>query len=54
MAVPSQTFTTYGAVGEREDLTDIIYDISPMDTPFLSNAARETASAVLYAWQTDS
>ena len=24
MAVPSQTFTTYGAVGEREDLTDII------------------------------
>ena len=54
MAVPSQTFTTYGAVGEREDLTDIIYDISPMDTPFLSNAARETASAVLYEWQTDS
>lgn len=54
MAVPSETFTTYGAVGEREDLTDIIYDISPMDTPFLSNATRETASAVLYEWQTDS
>ena len=54
MAVPSETFTTYGAVGEREDLTDIIYDISPMDTPFLSNVARETASATLYEWQTDS
>lgn len=54
MAVPSETFTTYGAVGEREDLTDIIYDISPMDTPFLSNVARETASGTLYEWQTDS
>ncbi|ADD94286.1 major capsid protein [uncultured Mediterranean phage uvMED] len=54
MAVPAQTFTTYGAVGEREDLTDIIYDISPMDTPFLSNASRESATAVFYEWQTDS
>ncbi len=54
MSVPTGTFTGYAAIGEREDLSDIIYDISPMDTPFISNIARETASAVLHEWQTDS
>ena len=54
MAVPAGSYQTYTAVGEREDLSDIIYDISPMDTPFMSNAARETASAVFHEWQTDS
>lgn len=29
MAVPSGTFQRYAAVGMREDLEDIIYDISP-------------------------
>lgn len=53
MAVPTNTFTGYAAVGEREDLADIIYDISPMDTPFMSNIARSTASAVEHEWQTD-
>lgn len=53
MAVPSGTFTGYAAVGEREDLQDIIYDISPMDTPFMSNAGRGKASAVFHEWQTD-
>ena len=50
---PSGTFTGYAAIGEREDLQDIIYDISPMDTPFMSNAGRGRASAVFHEWQTD-
>ena len=36
MAVPTNTRTRYGAVGIREDLSNIIYNISPMDTPFIS------------------
>lgn len=52
-SVPGGTFTGYAAVGEREDLQDIIYDISPMDTPFMSNAGRGKASAVFHEWQTD-
>jgi hypothetical protein len=54
MAVPTGTFQTYAAVGEREDLEDVIYDISPMDTPFMSNISRMSVSAVLHEWQTDS
>ena len=29
MAVPAGTFKTYEAIGNREDLTDAIYNISP-------------------------
>lgn len=54
MAVPTGTFTTYGAVGEREDLSDVIHDISPIDTPFMSNAKRGKATQTLHEWQTDS
>lgn len=54
MAVPSNTFQKYQAVGDREDLSDVIYDISPMDTPFMSNVARDSASNVYHEWQTDS
>lgn len=29
MAVPTNTFETYDAIGNREDLTDVIYNIAP-------------------------
>ena len=54
MAAPTGTFQTYGAIGNREDLSDVIYDISPMDTPFMSNISRGNATATLHEWQTDS
>lgn len=54
MALPDNTFSSYDAIGNREDLEDIIYDISPTDTPFLSNAGRAKATAVFHEWQTDS
>jgi hypothetical protein len=38
----------------REDLSDIIYDISPMDTVFLSKAGRGTAKSTTHEWLTDS
>ena len=46
-------FETYGTVGIREDLADIIYNIAPTDTPFMSNVGKGTASGTYYEWQTD-
>jgi hypothetical protein len=53
MALITNTFTTYSAIGLREDLSDIIYNISPTETPFMTAIAREKATAVYHEWQTD-
>jgi hypothetical protein len=52
MALPTNTFTTFTASGNREDLSDQIYRIDPTDTPFMSAIEREKASAVAHEWQT--
>jgi len=54
MAVPTGTFQAHTAIGQREDLMDVIYDISPTDTPFMSSIGKSKASAVYHEWQTDS
>jgi hypothetical protein len=54
MAVPTGTFQTAQAVGNREDLEDIIWDISPTETPFATMVAKGKAKAVYHEWQTDS
>ena len=48
------TYKQYDVVGDREDLTDVIYNISPTDTPFMSSVGKTKATAVLHEWQTDS
>jgi hypothetical protein len=53
MSLPTNTYSKYDSVGNREDLEDVIYDISPTETPFLSNAGRTKAKAVFHEWQTD-
>jgi hypothetical protein len=53
MAIPANTRQTYGAVQIREDLSNIIYNISPTDTPFITGAGRGTASNTLFQWQKD-
>ena len=53
MAVPTNTRLTFSAVGIREDLSNIIYNISPTETPFLSGCGRETADNTFFEWQTD-
>lgn len=53
MAVASNTIQTVTRVGNREDLSDIIYNISPTETPFVTAIGRENASAVYHEWQTD-
>lgn len=53
MAQPSETFDTYDAKGIREDLQDVIYSITPDDTPFYSACAKTKATNTLHEWQTD-
>ena len=48
------TYQTYTAIGQREDLTDVIYNISPTDTPFMSSIGKTKALAINHEWQTDS
>jgi hypothetical protein len=54
MAQPSNTFDSYDAKGIREDLENVIYDISPEETPFYSSAKKVSASNTFHEWQTDS
>ena len=44
MAQPTNTYDTYDLVGGREDLLDIITNISPTDVPFQSNIGRTKAN----------
>ncbi len=44
MAIASNTFLTYSAKGIREDLSNIIYNISPEETPFVSNIGKGSIS----------
>ncbi len=53
MAQPSNTFSTYDSVGNREDLSDIIFDISPTETPGMTMAKKTKATATNHEWQTD-
>jgi len=53
MAQPTNTFDSYDAVGIREDLSDVIYDVSPEDTPFYSKCAKAKATNTFHEWQTD-
>ena len=53
MAQPSNTFDSYDAKGIREDLSNVIYNISPEETPFYSSLKKVKASNTLHEWQTD-
>ena len=54
MAVITDTFLTYDAKGIREDISDLISDISPTTTPFQSNIGSRDATNTYFEWQTDS
>jgi len=47
------TYQTYTSIGQREDLSDVIYSISPTDTPFMSSIGKGKATATNHEWQTD-
>lgn len=54
MAQPSETFDSYDAKGNREDLQDKIYMVSPEKTPVISSIRRFKATNTLHEWQRDS
>jgi hypothetical protein len=47
------TYQTYTSIGQREDLSDVIYSISPTETPFMSSIGKGKATATNHEWQTD-
>ena len=52
MTQPANTFDTYDAVGIREDLSDMIYNVDPDATPFYSKSSKTKAKNTLVEWQT--
>lgn len=53
MTLVTNAKNTYESKGLREDLANVIYNISPDETPLFSGAGRTKASAVVHEWQTD-
>jgi Family of unknown function (DUF5309) len=49
----ANTFNTYNANDLREDLTDVIWNVSPTETPFCTSIAKAKATQPLHQWQTD-
>jgi hypothetical protein len=54
MTAVSNTFQTQGATGNREDLSDLISNISPVDAIAQNAFGKSSAEATLFEWQTDS
>ena len=54
MTQPTNTVDTYDQVGIREDISDIIHNVDPDETPFYSACARTKAANTYHEWQTDS
>lgn len=53
MTAQTNAFGTYQAIGNREDLSNVIKNISPTDTPFMMLAGKGKADARTHEWQTD-
>jgi len=53
MVLITGSVTTYGTTTNREDLADIVYNISPADTPLFSMASKVRATNTLHEWSTD-
>jgi hypothetical protein len=53
MTQPSNTFDSYDAVGIKEDLSDVIYNVTPEATPFYSKCRKSSAKNTFVEYQTD-
>lgn len=54
MAQPSNSYSSYDAIGNREDLSEAIFNISPTATPFMNGIKKGVARSTQHEWQTDS
>lgn len=46
-------FKTYDQVGKKEDISDVITNLTPTETPFHSLIGSESVNNTLYQWQED-
>ncbi len=53
MAVPTNTMQTFTSIGNREDVSDFISNLTPSDTPLQTLVGKETVRATYTEWQTD-
>ena len=53
MAKVTNAFSTYSAQGNREQLSNIIYNIDPFDTPIMSAIGRRNVQGRIFDWQTE-
>lgn len=53
MTLETNAFTSYLSIGNREDLSDIIYNVDPHETPLLTMMSRTKATNITHEWQTD-
>lgn len=51
--MPANAFLTSAAIGNREDLVDVIWNTAPSDTPFMSSIDKVQATGVTHEWQRD-
>tara|TARA_Y100001938_G_C8094730_1_gene437314 strand:+ start:1524 stop:2465 length:942 start_codon:yes stop_codon:yes gene_type:complete len=54
MAKVTNAFDTYSATADREALSNVIYNISPSATPFMSSIGKNNVKNVVFDWQTES
>jgi len=52
MTIATSAHSTYAAIGNREDLSNVIYRIDPTETPFFSGIEKVKSSAINHEWQT--
>ena len=53
MTVPTNLYQVASLKGNREDLIDKIFRVTPEETPISSAASKATATSVFHEWQTD-
>lgn len=53
MSIVTGTYLRYTAKGLKEDLSDAIYDVTPLATPVLSGSSKVRVKQTLHEWQTD-
>ena len=53
MTILANTSLTYSSVAIREQLSDVIYNIAPMDTPFMSGCSKQSVDNTFFEWQTE-
>ena len=53
MAQLGNVVATNNSIGNREDLSDVIYRVVPEETPFVSNIGKSKATGIFHEWQTE-